>query len=173
MPKWPFGDIGPCEVTWDFGGTPVKLAPYLGTVTLRAADSAENVEEEGWGNTPVDAVFSGTVCELDVPLTRQEYEKLKLWLPGVEYQSGALTFFPKAGCDMYDDAKEMMIKPLCDNIPSVDALSWIHLFKAFPWREMELGFDRSSQRIMLVHFKLFPDQSSGAGGKVFRLGYLS
>jgi hypothetical protein len=173
MPKWPFGDIGPCEVTWDFAGTPIILAPYLGTVSLRATDSVEDVQEEGWGNTPVDAVYSGTVCDLDVPLTRQEYANLKDWLPGVTYQSGALTYSPKAGCDMYENAVEMMIKPLCDNVPDPDQLSWIHIFKAHPWRETELTFDRAAQRVMMIHFKLFPDQSSGAGGRVFRLGYLT
>jgi len=173
MPKWPFGDIGPCVVIWDFGGIDLSLSPYLGTVTLRAADSVEDVQEEGWGNTPVDAVFSGTVCDLDVPLTRQTYEDLQQWLPGVSYQSGALTFAPKAGCPMYDDAKEIMIKPLCDNVVDTDPLHWIHIFKAYPWREFELGFDRSGQRVMLVHFKLFPDMTSGMGGRVFRTGYLT
>lgn len=173
MPKWPFGDIGPCEVTWDYAGTPVILAPYLGTVEFRAADSTVDVQEEGWGDTVVDSVFSGTVCELDVPLTRQEYANLALFLPGVSLQSGALEFAPKAGCSMYDDALEMVIKPLCDNVPDTDPLTWIHIFKAYPWREFVLTFDRSGQRVMMVKFKCFPDQTSGQGGRVFRLGVLT
>lgn len=171
--RWPFGDIGPCEVTWDFGGTPIKLAPYLGTVELRLVDSVQDVQEEGWGDTIINSVFSGSNCELDIPLTRQEYDKLADWMPGVSYQSGALTFIPKSGCDMIDDAKEMMIKPMCDNVPDTDPLSWIHIFKAAPWREFALTFDRSGQRVMLMHFKCYPDMTSGMGGRVFRLGYLS
>ena len=173
MPKWPFGDIGPCLVVWDYGGNPVNLYPYLGTITLRIADSVENVEEEGWGSTAVDAVFSGTECQLDVPLTRQDFDDLVNWVPGLTQSGSNYIFAPKAGCSMYDDAKEMVIKPLCDNQPESDTSKWIHIFKAYPWRDVELGFDRSGQRVFLVHFKLFPDLTSGAGGRVFSVGLVT
>jgi len=51
MPKLPFGDKGPVQVVWDYGGTPLVLNPVLGTVTLRATDSVSDVQEEGWGET--------------------------------------------------------------------------------------------------------------------------
>lgn len=170
MPKSKFGDIGPCEVVWDYGGTPLNLSPFLGTVELRLTDSIVNVEEEAYGDTAVDAVFSGSEAMLDCPLTRQDYDNLANVLPGVELQSGSLIFSMFTGCDMYENAKEMAIKPVCDGVPTADTTKWVHIWKAYPYRDFALTFDRSGQRVIMVHFKLFPDLTSGAGGRVFRWG---
>lgn len=168
--KWPFGDIGPCEVVYDYGGTEVNLSPFLGTVALRLTDSMQDVQEEAYGETAVDAVFTGMACELDCPLTRQEYDKLNSIVPGTSYESGCLTFSANMGCGMYDDAVELVIKPMCDGVASINSLEWIHIFKAAPWREFELTFDRSGQRVMMLKFKCFVDLTTGMGGRVFRLG---
>jgi len=90
MPKLPIGDISPCVVIWDYGGAGVMhIGPYLGTVSLRATDSVSDVQEEGYGDAPVDAVFAGTVFELDIPMARSTLVQLdhmltyeKLVVPG-------------------------------------------------------------------------------------------
>jgi len=171
MPKWPFGDIGPCEVVYNYGeASEVNLSPFLGTVALRLVDSMVDVQEEAYGDTAVDSVFSGIACELDCPLTRQEYENLAIFVPGTSLQSECLTFSAFIGCGLYEDAVELVIKPMCDGVAETDNLKWIHIFKAAPYRDFELTFDRSGQRVMMVKFKLFVDLTSGKGGRVFRLG---
>jgi len=171
MPKLPFGDKGPVQVVWDYGGTPLVLNPVLGTVTLRATDSVSDVQEEGWGETPVDAVFTGTVVELEVPMTRSTLDQLTSLLEGVESGAGGIAIFKaKAGCDMYANAKQVVLKPLCDNQPDSDTSHWILLYKCFPYRTFELGFDREGQRVHMVVFKVFVNQDSGYEGKLFAYG---
>ena len=168
MPKLPMGDIGPCVVIWDYGGTPICLGPYLGTVSLRATDSVSDVQEEGYGDAPVDAVFSGTVFELDIPMARSNLTQLEntIGYQQMGSRSGfVLTLRNMAGCDMYTNAKGIIIAPICNNIPDADPHTWIHLYKCHPYREFELGFDRSGQRTHMVKFKVFPNQDSGFCGE--------
>jgi len=172
MPKLPFGDKGPVQVVWDYGGTPLILNPVLGTVSLTTTDSVSDVQEEGWGETPVDAVFTGTVVELQVPMARSALQQLIDLLEGVESGAGPCTaiFKAKAGCAMYENAKQVVLKPLCDNEPDADTCTWILLYKCFPYRTFELGFDREGQRVHMVVFKVFVNQDSGYKGKLYQYG---
>lgn len=167
MPQLPFKDKGPVEVIWDPAGANLKLSPFLGTISLKMADQVSPIEEEAWGSTPVDAVFTGTLATLDVPMNRSTMKQLQDLLAGVESTgSGATVFKVKAGCSMRADAKPMQIKPLCDNVPSVDTAEWITIFLGYPYREFDLGFDRDSQRIHMVHFYVFPD----VHGQLYKVG---
>lgn len=176
MPKLPLGDIGPCVVIWDYGGTPVCLGPYLGTVSLRMTDSVSDVQEEGYGDGPVDGVFAGTVMELDIPMARNTYSELanSIGYGSMGSLSGhVLTFYSMAGCDMYELAKAIIIAPVCNNVPDSDPASWIQLYKCHPWRDFELGFDRSGQRVHMCKFKIFPNLDSGYCGEMGQWGVAS
>jgi len=168
MPKLPFGDKGPVQVVWDYEGTPLVLNPTFGTVNFRTTDSISDVQEEEWGETPVDAVFTGTVVELEVPMARSTLQQLITLLEGVDSGAGGVAAFKaKSGCDMYENAKQIVLKPLCDNQPVADSKKWIRLYKCFPYRTFELGFDREGQRVHLVVFKVFVNQDSGYEGKLY------
>jgi len=175
MPKLPIGDISPCVIIWDYnwgwGGTPLPIGPYLGTVSLRMADSVSDVQEEGYGDAPVDAVFAGTVVELDVPMARNTLAQLAKML-GLTSSMGTLSGSGKvltlrntAGCDMYANAKAIVIAPICNNVPDPDPNTWTLLYKCHPWRDFELGWDRAGQRVHMVKFKVFPNQDSGFCGE--------
>ena len=178
MPKLPIGDIGPCVVIWDYGGGVGKemhIGPYLGTISLRAVDSVSDVQEEGYGDAPVDAVFAGTVFELDIPMARSTlvqldhmltYEKTGgAWTSSLSGTGKVLTLKNMAGCDMYQYAKQIVIAPICNNVPNTDPNTWTLLYKCHPYRDFELTWDRSGQRIHMVKFKVFPNQDSGYCGE--------
>ena len=172
MPKLPMGDISPCVIIWDYeGGGQVHIGPYLGTISFRATDSIADVQEEGYGDAPVDGVFAGTVVELDVPMARNTLAQLAKMLAlttdmGSLSASGkVLTLRNTAGCDMYANAKQLLIIPICNNVPNPDPNSWTLLYKCHPYREFELGFDRNTQRVHQVKFKVFPNQDSGFCGE--------
>lgn len=169
MPRLPMGDIGPCVVIWDYGGTPWCTGPYLGKVALRMTDSISDVQEEGHGDAPVDGVFAGTVVELDVPMARNSVQQLNAII-GYEKMGSlsvgqVLELRNVVGCDMYVNARQIIIAPVCNNVPDPDPSSWILLYKCHPYREFELGFDRSEQRIHMVKFKVFPNIDSGYCGE--------
>ena len=176
MPKLPMGDIGPCVVIWDYEGTPICLGPYLGTVSLTWVDSVSDVQEEGYGDAPVDAVFAGSVVELSVPMTRNTLSELA---NSIGYGSmgsltgNVLTMYNMAGCDMYELAKQIIIAPVCNNVPDSDEHSWIQLYKCHPYRDFELVFDRSGQRIHMCKFKVFPNSDSGYCGEYGTWGVAS
>ncbi len=171
-PQLPFGDKGPVQVVWDYGGTPeLVINPTFGTVSLRLTDTMEDVEEEEWGNTPVDAVHSGTRVELDVPMARSTLDQLIGLLQGVESGGVDIAIFKaKSGCAAYENAKEIVLKPLCDNVPTTDTKKWIRIFKCYPFREFDLGFDRAGQRVHMVKFKVFVNLDSGYVGKLYQYG---
>jgi len=171
MPRLPFGDKGPVEVTWDYGGANLVLDPILGAITLSTVDGVSDVQEEGWGDSPVDAVFTGTVVELRVPMARSKLDQLIGLLDGVDSGAGLVAIFSaKAGCDMYSGAKKIVIKPLCDNVPSIINSEWILLWKCYPYREFDMGFDREAQRVHMVVFKVFVNQDSGNVGRLYKYG---
>ena len=173
MPQLPFKDKGPWEATWDYDGTPLVLNPMLGSQYLRLTDSTSDVFEVEWGDTPVDSVFMGTVCEIEIPMARNTMLQLETLLvnAGVVTGGGSITKFKaKAGCAMYPNAKVMVFKPLCDNVPSITDSEWIRVYKCHPFREFELGADRDTQRTHMVKFKVFPNMASGFAGELYQVG---
>ena len=176
MPKLPIGDISPCVVIWDYGGAGVMhIGPYLGKVAIRAADSTSDVQEEGYGDAPVDSVFAGTVFELEVPMARSTlvqldhmltYERAAgAWTSSLSGTGKVLTLKNMAGCDMYQYAKQIVIAPICNNAPNPDPNTWHLLYKCHPYRDYELGWDRAEQRVHMVKFNVFPNQDSGYCGE--------
>ena len=171
MPKLPMGDISPCVIIWDYEGAgQMHIGPYLGTISFRATDSVADVQEEGFGDAPVDAVFAGTVVELDVPMARSTLVQLAatigyMGMGSLSASGKVLTLKNMAGCDMYANAKQLVIVPICNNVPDPNPHSWTLLYKAHPYREFELGFDRNTQRVHQVKFKIFPNQDSGFCGE--------
>jgi len=183
MPRLPIGDIGPCVAIWDYNqfaaGSPVCLGPYLGTVSLRMTDSVSDVQEENYGDAPVDAVFAGTVVELDIPMARNSRAQLNTTIAygemGENYyvdsagvkqaDANVIKLRNMAGCDMYTLARAILIAPVCNNVPDTDPHTWTMLYKCHPYREFELTWDRSGQRVHMVKFKVFPNQDSGFCGE--------
>ena len=168
MPRLPIGDIGPCCVVWDWASTKLCITPYLGTVTLRWADTINDVQEEGYGDAPVDGVFGGSVVELEVPMVRSSLEQLE---QTIAYESMGsklaeyVILHNMAGIDMYARAKIIVIAPMYNNKPSQLPPEYHQLYKCHPWRDYELTWDRSGQRIHMVKFKVFPNQDDGFCGE--------
>ena len=107
-------------------------------------------------------------------MTRSTLAQLTALLEGVESGGENIAIFSvKSGCDMYSDAKQILIQPLCDNVPDTDEKTWILLYKCFPYRAFDIGFDRETQRVLNVIFKVFPNQDSGYEGRLYQFGVSS
>jgi hypothetical protein len=171
MSQLPFGSKGPAEVTWAYGeSSEMILNPTFGKISLKQEDGVSPIEEEEHGQAPVDAVFTGTKTELEVPMTDSTLAQLAAMIHGEVISGDVMIISNRSGCSMYDDAKPILIKPLCDNVPNTDPSTWILIYKAYPYRAYDLGFDRDSQRVVLVKFMIFPSQESGCVGEILQIG---
>jgi len=169
--KLAIGDKGPAEVVWDYDGTPITLSPVLGTIELTIEDHISNIEEENYGDAPVDAVFTGSIWELTVPMVRSTITQL---VNSIAYdvmgslggsKNQIITLNNVAGCDMYANAKQIVIAPMCNNVVNTDPSTWTLLYKCHPYRTINLGWDRDTQRVHLMKFMIFPNQDSGYCGE--------
>jgi hypothetical protein len=171
MASLPIRDMGPCEIVFGYGESgALNLGPFLGATTLTGETGSENIEEERYGESPVDGIMTGTVVEIELQMTRSTYEQLSEVL-SAQYSSGdTFRLRNQLGCEMYEDSKQLVIKPICDNATSTDPTEWVHIYHAFPVPGWELTWDRSTQRVFPVTFKCFVSQESGWEGDFGTLG---
>ena len=168
-------DLGPCCIVWDSAGTNLDFKPTYGTVTFRSEDNAEDIFEDGQGLAPVDAVFTGRVALLEVPITRPDISTLEAVMhDATKHKSSAKYKILKVpnvvGDNMFPLAKEIILKPLIDNSCSGTSSEWIHIHRCYPMSMYEIGYDNSGQRIYNVTFKCFPDDASGQVNQIWRMG---
>jgi hypothetical protein len=152
------GEISAAEIIWDPTGTPVSFKSAFGTAVLRGTDTIADIQEERFGDAAVSAVHGGMVLELEVPVTRTELAKLVTLLHGV-ITGDELSLVNKAGCEAA--AKPLYIRPMCGGDPDSDKAKWINLYAVYPFRNFELSYDRSTQRVFNVIFRCFVSTESG------------
>lgn len=166
----PMGDISSAEIVWGYGESgPLTLSPFFGAVTLTMTETMNDVQEEAHGDAPVDSVKGGLVMELTAPMARSTLEQLRVALDG-PLSGNEIAIRNKAGCNTRDRAKAIVIKPMCDGVPNNTKSTWVHLYHCFPYRAVELTYDRSTQRIFNVVFKVFVSLESGQIGKFGTVG---
>lgn len=168
-------DLGPCCIVWDASGVNLDFKPTYGTVTFRSEDNAADIFEDGQGLAPVDAIFTGRVASLEVPITRPDISTLEAVLhDSSKHKTGGKYKILKVpnvvGDNMFPNAKEIILKPLIDNVCSAATAEWIHILRCYPMSMYEIGFDNSGQRLYNVTFKCFPDDASGQVNLIWRMG---
>lgn len=151
-------DLGPCQVTWN--GT--DLGPSNGGVKIKITDTVKDIREDGAGEAPVDAVFTGRKVEdIEIPLTRLSLTQLQAVLPGSTKTNDSVDLPNVVGGAMYDLAKQMILKPLINGVASVDPDEWLTIYKTYPTASWELGYDNATQRTYKTKFQVFPVADSG------------
>ncbi|MCK9598416.1 MAG: hypothetical protein WC583_02740 [Candidatus Omnitrophota bacterium] len=174
MPRLPIGDKGPCEVVWKYGESgEIVLGPFLGAVLFKGETGTSPINESRYGNSPVDAVYTGTEATLELSMTRSTYEQLEEVLnsevqgtPPNEY----LPLINQLGCSLRDMAHPIAIKPICNNVVSEDETEWLIIYEATPVVGWNLSYDMETQRTFPVKFLVFPSEESGKEGWFGTLG---
>jgi len=170
MPQLPMGDISAADVIWDYDGVSERsLSPHYGSVNLSMDETINPVEEEDFGDAPVDAVRGGATMILTVPMTRSNLLQLEAALKGTKSGS-SVSLENRAGQAMRENAKEMVVRPRREGAGDADESTWIVLFHCSPRRAFELAYDRSTQKIFNVEFTVFVSQVSGQIGKFGTIG---
>jgi len=176
MPSLPIRDMGPCEVVFGYGESwALTLGPFLGATTYKGETKVQDIQEERYGEAAVDAIMIGTVATLELKMTRSTLDQLdRLFNPLVSGVFGSgdqyMVMKNQLGCGMYDLAYSVVIKPICDNAVSTNPLEWVEIYKAFPVPGWELTWDRSTQRVFPITFKVFVSQEAGQEGEFGTIG---
>lgn len=166
---FPFGDLGPCAVVWDPDGDNLELNPTFGGVTFTDDPKFKEIREDGYGETPVDATFMGRETKLVVPMTRSSLTQLAAVIPSSTKGASNLVVATSCGTQMFADAKEVIVKPMIDNVPSATPAEWLHIFRAYPIAKSDFKYG-DAQRTCEVTFLCFPDDTTGNVGDMWRIG---
>lgn len=174
MPALPIKDMGPCEIVLGYGESDaLNLGPFLGATTYRGETNVADILEERYGDAAVDGIMTGTVAVLELSMTRSTYLQLTEVL-NAQYISGdVFRLRNQLGCEMYEISRQLVIKPICDGAVSTDPAEWVHIYHTYPVPGWELTWDKSTQRIFPVLFKVFVSQESGWEGDFGTLGMIS
>lgn len=158
----PMLDLGPCQVLFNN----VDLGPTDGSVKFKYTEQDAPVKEDQEGSTPVDEIITGQTTTVEVPLTRMGLASLNTLMAGCSgsgtaVASGSIAIKSTVGTSRYSRAKELILKPYSNGVPSTDAKTWLHVYKASPKADFELVFGTSGQRAYKFTFTGFPDRTAG------------
>ena len=167
----PMRDKGPAIINWDPSGDNLDIYPTNGAINFKTELNVEDINEDGHGNAPVDSVDMGRIITIEADFTRLTLELLETVIHGSTAGVNNLKVPNKVGNAFYANAKQLIIKPLSDgNLISADTSEWIYVFKAYPVEAIELLYSKGDQRIFHVVFKVYPDDTSGNWGQLYRIG---
>ena len=163
---FPFKDLGPCQVLWNS----VDMGPTHGGVVFKEELHSVDIHEDGHGDTPIDAIFTGRIVSIEAKFTRLTLAQLDALIESATAGASKLTVLNSVGNAMYANAKELVLKPLVDNVASATSSEWLHLLKAYPVASANFTYDNNNQRILTVVFKCFPSRDTGTLNQMWRVG---
>ena len=158
-------NLGVCNVSFD--GT--SLGQTFGAVIFREEITSAPVECNEKGK--IDDVLTGSNVTVEVPLTNLSLLELSKVLPHATYDAVNDNLIMKnpVGVSLADIAKVMILKPIVDNAVSTDADEWLTLYSAAPLPNLEVTFDKETQRVFTVTFQSYPNEA----GEKWRIGSLA
>lgn len=157
--------LGRCEVL--IGGT--VMGATVGGVKFRRSEIAVELKADQLGQGISELVYDGEGCEVDIPFAELSLSKLASVMPGTyvvtdsmdptkQVLRGNLNTGARALADNL--AKEIILKPISANVVSTDTSEWVHVFKAVPIGDFEIGWD-GTQQVYTRKFVGLPDSTHG------------
>ena len=169
MPN-PNRDLGPCSVIWDPSGDNIELNPTFGGVTFGDEVADEDIHEDQAGITIVDGVHTGRTVLTTLPMTRSSLAQLEVAIKGSIAGATNLKVTNWVGGNQFPLSRELLIKPIVDNVPSLTPAEWLHIHRAYPKSNLEWQYNNADQRVTNVVFKSFPDDESRQVRGMWRMG---
>ena len=162
----PIGDLGPCAVIFNS----VDLGATKGGVKFKHTEASTPVVEDQSGISAIDEIKVGYTCEIEVPLTRSSLGQLSSVIGNSTYTGAALRVGVAVGISLLDNAKQLILKPIVNNVVSTDVKEWLTIHKAYPKVDLEVVYDSEGQRVYKCIFKAFPDTTRDASDRLWRIG---
>ena len=168
-------NLGPCIIEWNeegIGGAAVTFYKTFGGVIFRYEELQVPLKRDQAGETEVGAVTSGVVNpELEVNLSEIDVKELDhCFMNSVAVPATSLKVSNPVGRSLYQDARQVIVKPIENGVVSLVETEWLYLHRAVPRVTMEITYDNAGQRFHKVMFKGFPDDQSGRIHEMWRYG---
>ncbi len=164
------GDIGPAHIIWDVDGVATDLGETFGGVVFTDEAKYKEIFEDKYGESPVDAVFTGRISTLTAKLTRSTLAQLAIVIPSATVVGDVMTVKASVGTQMRANAKKVTIKPVKDGVVSTTATEWLTLMAAYPVTKPSFTFDKENQRTIEATFLCFPSTTSGETNTIWKAG---
>jgi hypothetical protein len=166
-------DVSPGGLIFDYGPSGhenIEMNQFMGTIEVNYEDLVADIVEEQFG--VVDQAISGHEITITAPFTRfKHHDMWKLFPNQTEKISGdQVEFYNEVGQSQLAQAKPLVIRPIVGQAPSTDLSEWILFPYAAPRNVVTLGYDRETQRVWQVEFRVFPKQDGTKKGLLFQLG---
>lgn len=154
-------ELGPCQL---YNNTDDRdLGKTEGGVTLSVEESYQALNTDQDGETPVDETITGTNVTVTGNLADISLENMAFALKEEVVDGSYVKITPNSGTSLLSNAKEIVIKPYVDGVPTTDEKKMILIPKAGIRASMSLQYDDSNQRVINFTLTGYPDSSlSGA-----------
>ena len=104
----------------------------MGGVIFKHTEESKPVKEDQFGTSSVDEIKVGYSCSVEVPLTRSSLGQLAKVIGNSTYTGAALRVGVAVGISLLDNAKQLILKPIVNNVVSTDPTEWLTIHKAYP-----------------------------------------
>lgn len=162
----PLRDLGPGRL--EFNGT--DCGPARGGIKVFVEESLVDILEDQHGVAPVDKINVGTLVRVEALFTRATLTQMGIWDESATVTGTKLEHDNKVGGGKFSGAKELILKPRVNQTTSTTNTEWWYFHKASPQVNWEVPYDNENQRLFMVTFHCFPDDTSGRVGEIFRIG---
>jgi hypothetical protein len=166
----PNRDLGPCVVIWDLASANITIEKTHGGVFFLDEIRKQEIFEDQQGETPVDRVTKGRLCQLTVPMTRATIAQLATFIDGGVDGTTKMEVSNVVGGTEFSNAKEIIVKPIVDGVVSTTASEWLHIHRAYPITNLNQAYDSAGQRNVDIIFHGYPDDLSGQVDEMWRMG---
>ena len=154
---------GPFRVYWDtqdmgYSESDIELNDEPQFVEAKVTEFGDSVFNE---------MTNGSACTITVPFTEMS-NTVFAKLGGTEVGTDVIFSCP-VGTLVRTLAKELILKPVVDQVVSVDSKEWTTVYVTYPKRKFATTYG-PSQRVWNVEFQAYPSLVSGQKGYFYKLG---
>ncbi len=173
------GFDGTTALAWTYStATPINVTELYkdlgdteGGVKFTASESSNPIHTDQAGDTPVDEVIAGTNVTIDASLAQMDLETFALiFKTSVQTNADGSRYVlikPNVGVDLLTLAVKVRIIPYTSSEAgaqlSTNPEDYINLRYASIVAKPEITYDKSTQRVLAVQFKAFPDATGVLG----------
>lgn len=149
-------ELGPCEIINVTTG--LSLGKTNGGVTLKLEESTVELHTDQDGENPVDEVITGTKVTVEASLADITLSNLAMSLK-TTVVSDQIKVLPHVGTSLFDNAKELCIKPYINGIITTDMTKMILIPKAGIRAAADMSYNAKDQRVVKMTITGYPDST--------------